>query len=223
MKKLAVLIYPEFSLQEIGDLMFLFRWAYDVKTVMFSTSTQAVRSEEGVCILPEKTIHEFRKKDYYCLVLPGCSDMKEAMQDKELFKFLNSFKEDNEFVIGAICAGPMFLSIAGLLDTKKYTNSMPYELNKHFTPVNMQNIVFAAVVEDQNIITAVGEAFRQFAIRMARKVGFECSDHVMMGIKEKDSEQDYIHHIPIDEMQTFQNEDLAFFETQYTAIKKHLK
>ena len=30
------IIYPEFSIQEIDDIMYLFRWHYDVKTESYS-------------------------------------------------------------------------------------------------------------------------------------------------------------------------------------------
>ena len=42
MKKLALLLYPEFSIQEVADVMFLFRWGYQIKTTTFALTKQCV-------------------------------------------------------------------------------------------------------------------------------------------------------------------------------------
>lgn len=54
MKKIAIVIYPEFSIQEIATLSALFRWYFEERTVIFSSSKSLVKSEEGITILPEK-------------------------------------------------------------------------------------------------------------------------------------------------------------------------
>ena len=59
MKKLALLVYPEFSLQEVMNLSRLFRWNYNVFTEVIATSKNAVKSEEGILVLPEKTVDTF--------------------------------------------------------------------------------------------------------------------------------------------------------------------
>ena len=50
--------------------------------------------------------------------LPGCSDIRMAIRNKKLNDFLRSFKDNQSFIIGAICAGPLFLQQAGLLKGK---------------------------------------------------------------------------------------------------------
>ena len=71
MKKLALLVYPEFSLQEVMNLSRLFRWNYNVFTEVIATSKNAVKSEEGILVLPEKTVDTFCVDDYMCLIMPG--------------------------------------------------------------------------------------------------------------------------------------------------------
>ncbi|MCM1037873.1 MAG: hypothetical protein NC434_01010 [Ruminococcus sp.] len=46
MQKLALLVYPEFSLQEVMNLSRLFRWDYDILTEVISTGKEPVKSEE---------------------------------------------------------------------------------------------------------------------------------------------------------------------------------
>lgn len=52
MKKLALLVYPEFSLQEVMNLSRLFRWNYNTMTEVISSDKAPVKSEEGISVLP---------------------------------------------------------------------------------------------------------------------------------------------------------------------------
>ena len=72
-KRLELLIYPEFSLQEIANLLRLFRWKYDTVTDIIYTEKTVVKSEEGITVMPVKTCDEFSPEDYDCLLLSGCS------------------------------------------------------------------------------------------------------------------------------------------------------
>ncbi len=205
-KKMALLIYPEFSFQEIANLSALFRWYYDTTTVTFSSSEAPVKSEEGFLILPNKTLDEFDIKEYDCLILSGCSDLRLPLRDDKITRFLKTFVGNNDFVIGAICAGPLFLSKAGLLKDKKFINSMYLEMNKKFNFVNENNIVYRPIVEDGNIITAVGTAYKEFAIRVAKKLGYDCSDSAYAGISDKWKPEDFVFHLNDDQLKEFEAE-----------------
>lgn len=205
-KRIALLVYPEFSLQEVSNLMFLFRWNYDTLTDVIYTKMEAVKSEEGINILPSKTYNDFCINDYDCLILPGCSDTKEAIRNKELNTFLRSFKGNNQFVIGAICAGPLFLAQAGLLQGKKYTASLFVEMIEQFMFIEENNFVTAPVVEDGNLITAGGSAFNDFAVHIARKLGYECPDRILTGYMDGWEPEEYFQHLPKEEQEDFQNE-----------------
>ncbi len=205
-KKIALLIYPEFSFQEIANLSALFRWYYDTMTVTFSSSKTPIKSEEGFLILPNKTLDEFDIKEYDCLILSGCSDLREPLRDDKIMDFLKTFKGNKDFVIGAICAGPLFLSKAGLLKDKKFINSLYIEMNKKFNFVNEHNIVYQPIVEDKNIITAVGTAYKEFAIAVARKLGYNCPDTAYAGVPDNWKAEDFIFHLSEEGLHTFEEE-----------------
>lgn len=126
--RIALLVYPEFSLQEVTNLIYLFRWHFDTVTDVIYTEKEIVKSEEGITVMPVKTCDEFSAQDYDCLILPGCSDIRMAIRNKKLNDFLISFKDNQSFIIGAICSGPLFLQQAGLLKGKKYTDSLFVDL-----------------------------------------------------------------------------------------------
>ena len=67
-QKIALVVYPEFSFQEIGNLSSLFRWGFDTRTVVVSGDKNPVRSEEGFAILPDITYEEFCVEEYDCLI-----------------------------------------------------------------------------------------------------------------------------------------------------------
>lgn len=196
MQKLALLVYPEFSLQEIMNLSRLFRWNYDVLTEVISTDKEPVRSEEGIVVLPQKTVHEFHEDDYLCLILPGCSDFTEAFKDKELFAFLGSFRQNNRFAIGAICSGPLLLARAGVLTGKKFTASIYMDLFDFCPFLERENYVAAPIVVADNIVTAGGSNFNGFAVEMAHLLGLECPDRILSGYMDSWTKEDYEEYLP---------------------------
>ena len=65
-KRLALLIYPEFSLQEIANLLRLFRWKYDTVTDIIYTEKTVVKSEE---VIPVMNFHQKTMIAYFYLVV----------------------------------------------------------------------------------------------------------------------------------------------------------
>lgn len=89
-KRIALLVYPEFSLQEVANLMYLFRWYFDTFTDVIYTELSPVKSEEGILVQPVKTCSQFFKGDYDCLILPRCSDIRQAIRNKGIKQFLKT-------------------------------------------------------------------------------------------------------------------------------------
>lgn len=196
MKKLALLVYPEFSLQEVMNLSRLFRWKFDIFTEVISSGDEPVRSEEGIFVLPQKTTDKFRTDDYSCLILPGCSDFTEVFKDKKLFDFLSSFTGNNDFPMGAICSGPMLLAKAGILKGKKFTASIFMDFFDFCPFLDKDNFVAAPVVVSGNVVTAGGSNFNGFAVTMAHLLGLECPDRIFSGYMDSWAPEDYDRYLP---------------------------
>lgn len=205
-KKIALLVYPEFSLQEVANLMSLFRWNYDSKTEIISSSLQGVKCEEGITIFPDKTCDEFNVNDYDCLILSGCSDFTLGIKDEKINSFLANLRKHDNFVIAAICGGPLFLAKAGLLKSKKYTCSLYYNMMELFDFFEIDNFIPAPVVVDQNIITAVGGAFNDFAVNVARKLDYECNDIIFRGYTNTWQKDDYYAYLSEEDLNDFKKE-----------------
>ena len=75
MKKTAVLIYNQFCNFEIAPALEMLAMAEKTITI-FAKSLSPVRSEEGLSVLPEKTIDELNLEEYDSLLLPGAMDIR---------------------------------------------------------------------------------------------------------------------------------------------------
>ncbi|OCN03867.1 DJ-1/PfpI family protein [Erysipelotrichaceae bacterium MTC7] len=213
-RKIALLVYPEFSMQEIANLSYVLRWNSETYTDIIATTKDVIVSEEGIQVMPNKTVDEFLVDDYDCLILSGCSDFRIALRDPKLKAFLETLKDKQELLIGAICAGPIFLAQAGLLEGKKYTDSLFVEVRELFPFIEADNFVAAPVVEAGNIITANGSAFNAFAVSICRKLGYTLPDKIMSGYVDAYTEEDYMHHLPEEERKGFIEEFVDIIESE---------
>ena len=196
MKKTAVLLYPLFSLQEIGTLTELLRF-YDRETVTFSAGRGPVKSEDGFTILPDRDLTEFDRGEFDSLVLPGIWEPLPVMLDERIIRFLEQFRGDGDILIAAISAGPLLLGKAGLLEGRRFTHGVFEEFLDAFPVMPRENAVRTYLVEDGNLITAYGGAFREFAVAVAHRLGIDCRDQIFDPMAGKEyTEEDFIFHLP---------------------------
>lgn len=200
MKKAAVMLYPLFSMQEISCTTELFKF-YDKEIVTFAAGGEAVKSEDGFTILPDEPFEHFRREEFDCLVLPGIWEPLPVMLDERNIRFLEQFRGDSELVIAAISSAPMLLGKAGLLEGKRFTHGVFEEFLDAFPVMPREGVVRTFLVEDGNLISAYGGAFREFAAAVGRKVGIDCSETVFAPMAgEKYTEEDFVFHLPPEKM-----------------------
>ena len=120
MKKIAVLIYPYFSLQEITILTSCLTLWYGEKIDILGSEMKLYESEDGFFIMPTKILNDASVLDYKCVILPGIINPLPALYDEKIITFLKQVKNTN-VLIAAISAAPLLLAKAGLLDDVKFT------------------------------------------------------------------------------------------------------
>ena len=200
MKKSAVMLYPQFSLQEISCLTELFCF-YEKEILTFSADGEAVKSEDGFTVLPDRPFSDFCREEVDCLILPGMWEPLPVMLDSRNIHFLAQFQGDKELVIGAISSAPLLLGKAGLLAEHRFCNGVFEEFLDAFPVLPEEGVVRAKLMEDGNLVTAHGEAFREFALAVAQKVGIRCSDSLFSGVKGKSyTKEELIYHLPPEEL-----------------------
>ena len=126
-----------------------------------------VVSEDGLPCQPTKTLDQIRIEDYSCVILPGMVNIGPALQDERLISFLRSLNEQ-DILIAAISSAPLLLAKSGLLNNTKFTGGIWQNFFDYFEFLPRENFQPKVLVQDKQIITAIGFAHQEFA----RKVIF---------------------------------------------------
>ena len=170
MKKVLCIIYPNFSLYEITALTSTLALSFDI-TIDYATSDHSmVVSEDGLPCQPTKTLDQIRIEEYSCVILPGMVNIGPALQDEKLISFLRDLGEQDS-LIAAISSAPLLLAKAGLLKDTKFTGGIWQNFFDYFEFLSRENFQPKLVVQDKQIITAIGFAHQEFARRVILSLG----------------------------------------------------
>ena len=155
MKKYAVLLYPDFSLQEITCLTSALTVWFGEKIDFIAARKKEYVSEEGLRVLPTKTTAEAVITDYDCVILPGTINPMPALFDDQLIAFLKK-GADSDTIFAAITSSPVLLSKVGILRGKKFTSGYFMQMADTFDFIEKENFLHKGIVEDGNVITGIG-------------------------------------------------------------------
>ena len=170
MKKVLCIIYPNFSLYEITTLTSTLALSFDITIDYVASENSMVVSEDGLSCQPTKTLDQIRIEDYSCVILPGMVNIGPALQDEKLISFLRSLDEQ-DILIAAISSAPLLLAKAGLLKDTKFTGGIWQNFFDYFEFLPRENFKAKAVLQDKNIITAIGFAHLEFARKVILALG----------------------------------------------------
>ena len=172
MKKVLCIIYPNFSLYEIATLTSTLALSFDITIDYVTSENSIVVSEDGLSCQPTKTLDQIRIEDYSCVILPGMVNIGPALQDEKLISFLKGLDEQ-DVLIAAISSAPLLLAKAGLLNDTKFTGGIWQNFLDYFEFLPRENFQPKLVVQDKNIITAIGFAHQEFARKVIFGLGLE--------------------------------------------------
>lgn len=170
MKKVLCIIYPNFSLYEITALSSTLALSFDVTIDYAASDHSMVVSEDGLPCQPTKTLDQIRIEEYSCVILPGMVNIGPALQDEKLISFLRDLGEQ-DILIAAISSAPLLLAKASLLKDTKFTGGIWQNFFDYFEFLPRENFQPKLVVQDKQIITAIGFAHQEFARRVILSLG----------------------------------------------------
>ena len=170
MKKVLCIIYPNFSLYEITTLTSTLALSFGVTIDYVASEHSIVISEDGLPCQPTKTLDQIRIEEYSCVILPGMVNIGPALQDEKLISFLRGLGEQN-ILIAAISSAPLLLAKAGLLKDTKFTGGIWQNFFDYFEFLPRENFQPKVLVQDKQIITAIGFAHQEFARRVILSLG----------------------------------------------------
>ena len=170
MKKALCIIYPNFSIYEVVGLTSTLALSFGIEIDYVGSDRNVIRSEDGLACQPTRTLDKVVIEDYSCVILPGMINIASALHDEKLISFLRSLNQQ-EILIAAISSAPILLAKAGLLKDTKFTGGIWQNFFDYFEFLPRENFKAKAVLQDRNIITAVGFAHQEFARRVLLSLG----------------------------------------------------
>ena len=170
MKKVLCIIYPNFSLYEITALTSTLALSFGITIDYAASDHSMVVSEDGLPCQPTKTLDQIRIEEYSCVILPGMVNIGPALQDGKLISFLRDLGEQ-DILIAAISSAPLLLAKAGLLKDTKFTGGIWQNFFDYFEFLPRENFQPKLVVQDKQIITAIGFAHQEFARKVILSLG----------------------------------------------------
>ena len=185
MRKFAVIIYPNFSVQEITCLTSALTVWFEEKIDFIASENKEYCSEEGLRVVPTKTMADTNISDYDCVILPGTINPLPALYDDRLIDFLKSGINTN-VVFAAISSSPLLLAKAGVLKGKKFTAGFFMQMAEVYPFIEKENFTHEGVVCDGNVITGIGMFFREFAEAVLRRFEYDIGNNFM-----RDKPDDY--------------------------------
>lgn len=170
MKKVLCIIYPNFSLYEITALTSTLALFFDVTIDYAASDHSMIVSEDGLPCQPMKTLDQIRIEEYSCVILPGMVNIGPALQDEKLISFLRDLGEQ-DILIAAISSATLLLAKAGLLKDTKFTGGIWQNFFDYFEFLPRENFQPKLVLQDKQIITAIGFAHQEFARKVILSLG----------------------------------------------------
>jgi 4-methyl-5(b-hydroxyethyl)-thiazole monophosphate biosynthesis len=150
MPSVAVILADGFEEVEAMALVDILRRA-DIRTVLAGLHEGPVTSARKVKVIPDTTIDTIQVDDFDMIVLPGGQPGSDNLNaDSRVKELIQGFSRKGK-VTGAICAAPIVLANAGVLQGKHAT-SFPSYKNKLGGAVYEEQ----AVVMDGNVMTSRG-------------------------------------------------------------------
>ena len=191
MKKVLCIIYPNFSLYEITTLTSTLALSFDVTIDYVASEHSIVISEDGLPCQPIKTLDQIRIEEYSCVILPGMVNIGPALQDEKLISFLRGLVKQ-EILIAAISSAPLLLAKVGLLKDTKFTGGIWQNFFDYFEFLPREDFQPKVLVQDKQIITAIGFAHQEFARKVILSLGLAENTDNYFKEKNEYSEEDLI-------------------------------
>lgn len=176
-RKALVLIYEGLSISEITLLtnyLTIYQPIEDewqIDTV--GAEKISYQSEDQFLLTSKMTFPEVDFNDYEIVILPGIINPYPVVDDQRIIDFLKPLpKMKNRPLISSMSSSPMLLAKAGILEGVKFTSGLFEETLDEFDYLEKENIVRQPIYydEEHNILTAIGFAFREFAIESSRLI-----------------------------------------------------
>lgn len=180
--KMKVMVFLAEGFEEVEALTvvdYLRRMDIEVDMVSISED-EKVEGAHGIEVIGNKLINDVNLNEYDGVVMPGgLPGAANLAENDQVIDIVRDFHKE-EKLIAAICAGPVVLQKAGIIDGKDFTCFPGFEGN-----ISDGNYVEKNTVRDGNIITGKGPA-------LAINFALEIVDYLLGEEKKEDLKKDIL-------------------------------
>ncbi|UTC77772.1 glutamine amidotransferase [Treponema sp. OMZ 799] len=181
MKKTALLIYETYCNFEISVALEGLALK-NKEVVVFAKYKDLIKSEEGLTVLPDRSIDEIIIDEYDSLLLPGAADIRSAIEDKDILNFIKKFKDK---IIGAISIAPILLVKTEMLNGKPFMAGVNKEdlFEEGFTNEDLdkmkgwddciKNPIEDGYIVTDKIVTSIAFNFAKFGLQFCKMLGLD--------------------------------------------------
>lgn len=159
--KAHIFVYPGYVNFEVVLAAYFFKSVGEVEIV--GLTEEVIESAEGFPTKPHRVLSDLSTEEVEVFIVPG-GDPAVLEKSQGFYNFLGKLKE-TDCCIGAICAGPVHLARAGILNDRRFTTSLEPATMPEFSA---GDFVQAPVVVDGKIVTANPEGYVDFALALGR-------------------------------------------------------
>lgn len=162
MKRVCLLLANGFEeVEALTQVDYLKRAGIQVDMISVHSSKE-VTGAHDIPVVSDRYLNSVMEDQYDGIIIPGGKGVEILKITKEVIELVQAFHGKGKMV-AAICAGPVVLGKAGILQHKKYT-CFPGFSDEAGSEENHRDV---PVVIDGNVITAMGVSFAQhFAFAM---------------------------------------------------------
>jgi len=182
MKKVLLLLADGFEeIEALGTADILRRM--NVEVVLASMKKAAVSGSHNITVTADELFDNVNSDEFSAVILPGgLPGSLNLYNDSRVIDILYKFAGDNK-VTAAICAAPMVLDKAGLLENRKFTMYPAEDLYKYLR--DDKRPASDMVVTDGKVITGKGPgatAYFAAAVAEALEVPSDTIKNVLAGM-----------------------------------------
>jgi cyclohexyl-isocyanide hydratase len=146
----GMILFPDLTQLDLTGPYEVFARTPGSEVHLLASSTDPVRAEGGLAIVPDATFADAPRLDV--LFVPGGAGVLAAMEDEEILGFLAEREPEARYVT-SVCTGSLILGAAGLLQG--------YRATTHWLSMDLLGMLGAEptrkrVVKDRNRITGGG-------------------------------------------------------------------
>ncbi len=147
---------------------------------IFGAGSDKIKSRSNIIYFTERIFQNEKDIDvskYNGILLPGGPGVNELANNNELIKVIKNFNKEDKLIF-AICAAPMLLDIAGVLEGKKYT-CYPGTIVNSGIYVDKKVVIDGKIITSKGVGTSIDAALKLVEIINSKKEAIELAKKII--------------------------------------------